>query len=256
MGRLANKVAIITGGAGDIGRTTAAAFLREGAQVMLVGRTRASLEAAVERLGGGPSLAFTVADIASEADTEAFFAATEARFGGVDIVFANAGNEGAIKPLAALTVEEFDTVITTNVRGTWLSIKHAVPCFAKRGGGAIVVNSSVAGITGVPGLAAYGTSKHALMGLVRVGALELAPSNIRINAVAPGPIENSMMRSLETKVAPGHEQAVHDGFAALSAMKRYGTNEEVANMVLFLASDEASYCTGNVFPVEGGFMAA
>jgi NAD(P)-dependent dehydrogenase (short-subunit alcohol dehydrogenase family) len=163
MARLKDKVAIITGGAGDIGKVTAQFFLREGAKVLLVGRTKAKLEAVKASLGAGPDrLETCTADICDEADTQAFVGTCERLFGGVDILFANAGNEGTIKPLTALSVAEFDDVITTNVRGTWLSIKHGALAMAKRGGGSIVVNSSVAGITGVAGLAAYGTSKHAL----------------------------------------------------------------------------------------------
>lgn len=140
--------------------------------------------------------------------------------------------------------------------GTWLAIKHAAPAIIARGGGAIVYTSSVAGSVGVADIGAYAASKHAINGLVHVAALELATSGVRVNAVAPAPIDNAMMASIEAQACPADPSLARAGFSGLIAMGRYGTNEEVANVVAFLASDEARYCTGGIYPVDGGFLAA
>lgn len=256
MGRLEGKVAVITGASGGIGAATARKFLDEGARVMLHGRDQARLDAAAGPLNGGDRVALTVGDPSIEADVIALFAATAATFGGVDIVFANAGSEGAVAPITSISVEDFDAVQIANIRGTWLAMKHAVAPLQARGGGAIIATASVAGVVGVPGLAAYAASKHGINGLVHVAALELAPLGIRVNAVAPGPIDNKMMASVEQQASPGDPSLARAGFTTLIAMGRYGRNEEVANMVAFLASDEASYCAGGIFPVDGAFLAA
>jgi NAD(P)-dependent dehydrogenase (short-subunit alcohol dehydrogenase family) len=256
MGRLIGKVAIITGASGGIGSATAAKMLSEGAQLMLAGRDKSRLEAVVARLGGGAAVDMTIGNPAEEADVEALIAATKSRFGKVDILFANAGAEGTVAPLTSISVEEFDHVQQVNVRGTWLAIKHVAPAMIEVGGGAIICTSSVAGSVGVAGLAAYAASKHAINGLVHVAALELGKLGVRVNSVAPAPIDNAMMDSIEKQASPDDPSLARQGFSALIAMGRYGTNEEVANMVAFLASDEAKYCTGGVYPVDGGFLAA
>ena len=261
MGRLDGKVAIITGASGGIGTATAVKMAREGALLMLAGRDLTRLEAAAAACtaggaGVGDAIALCVGDPAVEEDMVALVAATVARFGGVDILIANAGAEGVIAPLTAISAADFDMVQSANTRGTWLSIKAVVPAMVARGGGAIVCTSSVAGSVGVPGLSAYAASKHAINGLVKVAALELAASGIRINSVAPGPIDNAMMASVEKQASPDDPGLARAGFSGLIAMGRYGRNEEVANMIAFLASDETSYCTGGTYPVDGGFLAA
>ncbi|QMW23526.1 SDR family NAD(P)-dependent oxidoreductase [Sandaracinobacteroides saxicola] len=252
-GRLAGKSAIITGATGGIGSATAETFAREGAKLLLVGRDAGRLEALAARLPG--EHATFVGRVAEEADVEGYVAAARARFGRIDVLFANAGDEGAVKPLSALTVAEWDHVQAVNVRGPWLAIKHAAPLMAEAGGGSIVLTSSVAGLIGFPGLAAYAASKHAMVGLTKVAALEFGPAKVRVNAVCPAPIDNAMMASVERQVAPDSPEAAHAMFATMNALKRYGTNQEVANIVLFLASDEAEFCTGTAYPVDGGFLA-
>lgn len=256
MARLQGKIAIITGASGGIGSATAAKMLAEGAQVMLAGRDADRLSAVIATLDAGDRVATCLGNPAEEADVIALIEATAARFGGVDILFANAGAEGAIAPLTAISVADFDYVQQVNVRGTWLAIKHAAPAMIGRGGGSIVCTSSVAGSVGVAGLSAYAASKHAINGLVHVAALELAKAGVRVNAVAPAPIDNAMMASIEAQASPDDPSLARAGFSGLIAMGRYGTNEEVANLVAFLASDEARYCTGGIYPVDGGFLAA
>jgi NAD(P)-dependent dehydrogenase (short-subunit alcohol dehydrogenase family) len=256
MGRLEGKVAIITGASGGIGSATAAKMLAEGASLMLAGRDKSRLEAVVRQLGGGDRVAVCVGNPAEEADVAALVAATKSQFGKVDILFANAGAEGTVAPITAISVEEFDMIQQVNVRGTWLAIKHAAPAIIESGGGSIICTSSVAGTVGVAGLAAYAASKHAINGLVHVAALEFARSGVRVNSVAPAPIDNAMMASIEKQASPADPSLARQGFSGLIAMGRYGTNEEVANVVTFLASDEAMYCTGGIYPVDGGFLAA
>jgi len=251
---LSGKRAIITGATGGIGTATARAFLAEGASVLLVARTESRLAALAAELAAGDRVAYCAADIADEAATQRYVADAVERFGGIDILFANAGFEGAIQPLLQMPAEDFDAVQRVNVRGTWLALKHCAPQLAA--GASVVVTSSVAGRVGVPGLGAYAASKHALVGLVEVAALELAASGVRVNAIAPAPVDNAMMRSIEEQASPGAPEQAQAGFESLIAMGRYARNEEVAALVLFLASDEASYCTGGVYPVDGGFLAA
>ncbi len=254
--RLAGKVAIITGATGGIGEATAKLFLQEGASVMLVGRSADKLKETHDRLAVDTGLAHFVADAADEEATAAAVAATVAAFGGVDILFANAGTEGKTNPIEATSRADFEEVLRTNVIGVWLAMKYCVEPMKQRGGGSMIAVSSIAGAIGFPGMAPYIASKHAVNGLVKTAALELGASAIRVNAIAPGPIENRMMRSLESQLAPENPEAMHEGVATQIALKRYGTNEEVAHLALFLASDESSYCSGGIHMIDGGYTAA
>lgn len=253
-GILGKKVAIITGAAGGIGRATTERFVREGAFVMMVDRDEDRLREVAGDIGS-PNVALFAADVSDEKQTLAYVAATVGRFGGIDILFANAGIEGLVGPLASYPVAELDRVLAVNVRGTFLGIQAVAPHLITRKRGSIVATSSVAGLVGSPGLCAYVASKHAVIGLMKTAACELAPFGIRVNTVNPGPIDNRMMRSIEEQAAPGHGAEVKSGFNAKVPMGRYGTNEEIAQLVLFLASDASSYCTGGVFVADGGFVA-
>jgi NAD(P)-dependent dehydrogenase (short-subunit alcohol dehydrogenase family) len=253
MGTLTNKIAIVTGATGGIGRAATERFVREGASVMMVDRDEALLAKTAKEIGG--NVAIHAADVSDAKQTEAYVAATITRFGGLDILFANAGIEGRVSPIAAYPIEDFDRVLAVNVRGPFLAIRAATPHLVARKGGSIIITSSIAGLIGSPGLSAYVASKHATIGLMKTAALELAPFGIRVNTVNPGPIENRMMRSIEDQAAPGHGNDVKQGFVGKVPMNRYGTNEEIASVALFLASDASSYCTGNTFVADGGFVA-
>jgi len=254
--RLAGKVAIITGATGGIGAATAKRFLAEGASVMLVGRSTEKLEATRESLAVENGLAEFVADAGDEAATAAAVAATIEAFGGVDILMANAGTEGNFALIENLTLDEFETVLRTNVIGVWLAMKYCVEPMKRRGSGSMIALSSIAGMIGSPTMAPYIASKHAVFGLVKTAALELAVSGIRVNAIGPGPIDNRMMRSLESQFNPADATAAHEFVLSKVPMNRYGTNEEVANLALFLASDESTFCTGGIHMIDGGFIAA
>ncbi|MEO7654525.1 MAG: SDR family NAD(P)-dependent oxidoreductase [Sphingomicrobium sp.] len=254
--RLDGKVAIVTGATGGIGEATAKLFLKLGAKVMLVARSPDKLAATTARLQGLGELDGAIADSTDEAATAAAVAKTVERFGGLDILIANAGTEGVLKPIEALTFDDFNDTLQTNVIGVWLAMKHCVAPLKARGGGSIVALSSIAGQIGFPSMAPYIASKHAVYGLVKTAALELGASNIRVNAVGPGPIDNRMMDSLQNQLAPDDPAALRGGVEATIAMRRYGTNEEVAHLLAFLASDASSYCTGSIHMVDGGYIAA
>lgn len=251
MGKLNGKVAIVTGATGGIGSAAAKLFVAEGAKVLLVDRDIRTLEGFAIELG--PNAGCIAGDVASAEDSHAYVRSAVRTFGGVDVLFANAGIEGPVAPLVDLTPEQFAKVWSVNVRGVFLGIKFAAPEIAARGGGSIVITSSVAALVGSRGLGAYVTSKHALTGLMRTAALELAPQHIRVNTVNPGPIDNRMMRSIAEQAQPADPAAVRQGFESQIALGRYGSNEEIARLALFLAGPDSSYCTGNVFVADGGF---
>lgn len=253
-GRLSGKVAIITGGAGEVGVATARRFLEEGAQVVLSGRTRESLEQAVAGLGSNAA-SFVVADASSEADNKALVDSTLQRHGRLDIFFANAGSEGKMSPIAKYPLDEFRRVLEINVIGPFLGLKYAMPAIASSGGGSVIVCSSIAGLKGDYGMSAYNASKHAVTGLVRAAAKEGAPNKVRVNSVNPGPLDTRMMRSVEQGLGGAKADSVRAGVLATIPLRRYGTADEVANAVVFLASDESSFCTGTILAVEGGISA-
>ncbi len=254
--RLKNKVALITGATGGIGEETARRFLEEGAQVMLAGRSPAKLSETLARLGPSDRLATCVVDSHDEGQNAAAVAQTVAAFGGLDILFANAGQEGKLLPIEQTTLADFDDVLRTNVLGVFLALKHAIPALRARGGGSVIMTASIAGVIGSPAMIPYIASKHAVNGMMKTAALELAPDKIRVNSIAPGPIDNRMIASLEQQLGQGDAAAMRAFIESKTALGRYGTNTEVANLALFLASGESSYCTGSVFMIDGGWTAA
>ena len=253
--RLEGKVALVTGATGGIGEAIAKRFANEGASVMLVGRSPEKLKATRARLEGEGAFAQFAADATDEPATAGSVVATVEAFGGLDILVANAGTEGRVNPIESQSVTDFENVLRTNVVGVWLAMKHSVEPMKKRGGGSMIAMASVAGLLGTPGMSPYVASKHAVYGLVKTAALELGESGIRVNAIGPGPIDNRMMESLADQFAPEDPGTARGGIEGLIALKRYGTNEEVANLALFLASDEASYSSGGMFTVDGAFTA-
>ncbi len=257
MARLEGKVAVITGATGGIGSTAAKIFADEGAKVALVDLNEAALQEVVSSIGED-SASYTVADVTQPDQTKAYVDAAVDRWGGIDVLLANAGIEGTLSPISDYPIDVFDRVMAVNVRGVWLGIKYVVPVMRGRGGGSIVITSSTAGIGGSPEMSAYNTSKHAVIGLMRCAALESAPDGIRVNTVNPAPTETRMMRSIEEmRVAAMDDSRVtvevtKQAVADRIPLERYGDPAEVARLMLFLASDESSYCTGGVYMVDGG----
>ena len=195
-------------------------------------------------------------DVANEASFATCVAATMKAYGKIDIFFNNAGVEGEFAMIPDYPTEIFRKVLSVNVVGVFLGLKLVIPHMVKAGSGSIINSSSVAGLTGSPGLCAYTASKHAVLGLTRTAALECGEKGIRVNCVNPGPIEGRMMASIEDGATPDESTNVHSNFAKSIAMKRYGTPEEVAGVVGFLASTDASYVNGAYYTVDGGLTAA
>ncbi len=255
MGRLQDKVAIITGGAGGIGREVAARFLAEGAAVMLVDVDQAGLDGARAALGGGDRVAVAEADVSNEADVANYVKATLDRFGRIDVFFNNAGIEGKVAPLEQQDIAMFDKVIAINVRGAYLGLKHVLPHMYEAGAGSVINTSSVAGLDGSPGVLPYVTSKHALTGMTKVAAIEAARHGVRVNSVHPSPVNTRMMRSLEAGFAPDDAEGAKAALEKAIPLGRYGEPADIANLVLFLASDESRFITGAQYRIDGGMGA-
>ena len=252
MKKLENKIAIITGGSGSIGKTVAKLFLEEGATVMLVGTSAEKLQKTVQELKS-EHVQYCVADVSKSKEVAYYIAETVKHFGKIDVFFNNAGIEGVVKPIVDYPEAVFDEVIAVNVKGMWLGNQHALP--QMNDGGSIIMTSSVAGIIGFSGLGAYVTSKHAVVGIMKTSAIEAAPRKIRVNSVHPAPVNNQMMRSIEESAAAGHGDKVKKQFEATIPLGRYAEPIEIAKLVLFLASDDSQYITGTTQIIDGGMCA-
>lgn len=254
MKKLEGKVAIITGGTGGIGLATAELFLKEGAKVMIADLYQEEIDKALGSLHH-PNLIGKVADISQEIDNIELVKETVKAFGRLDIYFANAGIEGKVASLEEYPLDLYQKIQDVNVKGPLLGMRSAFPEMRKVGGGSFIITSSVAGMIGTPKMVAYTTSKHATLGLMKTGALEGAPDKIRVNSIHPSPVDNRMMRSLEDGFAPGAGEAVKASFEQRIPLRRYATNEEIANLALFLASEDSSFITGTAMTIDGGMTA-
>jgi len=245
MQKLANKVAVITGATSGMGLDTAKLFLSQGAKVVLTGRSQEKLDALQGQLEGDYHL--VKADAASLSDSKSLIDQTVAKFGKIDILFLNAGIFQAL-PVGQLTEDHFDQIYNINVKGPLFTVNEAVPHLNQ--GGTVIFNTSVSNVKGMPGVSIYGSSKAALRSAVRALAVELAPQNIRVNAVSPGPIETPIWS--KTNLTEEQVGGFAEGVSGQVPLGRFGQSKEVANTVLFMASDDASFITGTEIPVDGG----
>ena len=254
MNRLEGKVAIITGGAGGIGKATAEAFLDEGADVLLFDLNEDDLIKTCKDIGSN-HLSYFVGDVTKYQDNIKAVEIVKDKYGGLDIFLANAGIEGDVKNIEEYDIEKFDQVIAVNIKGPFLGLKASIPAMSLRKGGSFIITSSVTGLMGSPGIAPYGTSKHAVIGLMRSAAKECAEKNIRVNTVNPSPVETRMMRSLEEGLMPGEANEAKNILEANIPLGRYAMPTDVAKLMLFLASEDSSFITGSVYSVDGGSTA-
>ncbi|MDA1089496.1 MAG: SDR family NAD(P)-dependent oxidoreductase [Proteobacteria bacterium] len=253
MALMDGKCCIVTGGAGSLGLASAKVLLAEGAKVMLVDLSQDDLDKAAAELNSSDVLT-AAADVTKAADTQAYINQAVEAWGRLDVLFSNAGHSGTNAPITDYPEDIFDNVIDVNIKGSFLALKYAIPHMTS--GGSIIVTSSIMGVQARPNSVGYITSKHALVGMVRCVAREVAAKNIRVNILAPGPITNEFQTTIEDRMS---KTMGIDATAMLNntviPLGRHGLPEEIAQSVLFLASDQSSFSTGSVFMADGGWNA-
>ncbi len=247
------KVALVTGAGNGIGRATALAFAKGGAKLVAVDRDVAPGEATagIIRQRGGEAM-FIAADVTRSAEVQAYVKGALDAYGRIDCFFNNAGIEGKWAHTAEYDEAMFDQIIAVNVKGVFLGLRHVLPVMIAQKLGAVVNTASVAGLVATPGMPAYVASKHAVIGLTKTAAGEVARQGVRVNCVCPGPVDTRMIHSLEQQIDPAHPEAVARRYQAAMPSGRYTTADEIANTVLFLCSDLASNTTGAQYVVDGG----
>lgn len=250
------KVVIITGAAGGIGKEVVRKLANAQAKVVLVDVNEDAIKAVQKELGLTEANSLVVkADVSNEAEVKNYVDQTISKFGRVDGFVNNAGVEGPAKSIEEITEKDFDFVYGINVKGVLYGLKYVLPVMKEQKSGSIVNTSSVAGLIGSPNMALYNSSKHAVMGLNKVAAAEAAAFNVRVNTVNPGVINTQMMRNIESNVAAGSAEgakAAQTAYNDAVPMKRYGEPQEVANVIAFLLSDEASYVSSSSYTIDGG----
>jgi NAD(P)-dependent dehydrogenase (short-subunit alcohol dehydrogenase family) len=250
MGRLQGKSAIVTGAGSGIGRASALMFAAEGAKVLAVDRRSEGLAGTLETAKAkGVEISTRVADVSDEDDVKGYVAAALQAFGGLDVMFANAGVSGGLVPLFEQSVELWRNILAVNLLGPFLAIKHAAAAMARQGRGSIVLTASVAGLRANAGGHPYSASKAGVISLAQTAANSLAGTNVRVNAICPGLIETAMTKPLFDYA---EARGTKDRIGQLNPMQRAGYPEEIAAAALFLASDESSYANGQAFVIDGG----
>ncbi|WP_203335016.1 SDR family NAD(P)-dependent oxidoreductase [Planococcus beigongshangi] len=252
---MAEKIVLITGGAGGIGMETAKAFLDQGDTVMLVDVNQEALEKTKDALNAGDRVGLVRADVTDEEDVERYVKETVDTYGRIDVFFNNAGINGPFTPIKDLDKKQFELIMGINVTGVFLGLKHVIRQMEKQGFGSIINTASNAAYIGSAGMAGYIASKHAVAGLTKTAALEAAQHGIRVNAVAPAAIDTQMLTAIQSNIAPDDPESAAAAIRQGIPVGRFGTPLEVAQVVLFLASDQASFVTGSIYNVDGGMQA-
>jgi NAD(P)-dependent dehydrogenase (short-subunit alcohol dehydrogenase family) len=254
--RLDGRVAVVTGAAGVIGAATMRLLAERGAKIVAVDRRQQDLQAAIRELPASAQALAVTADVTREDDVAGYVRAAVDQFGAIDVFYNNAGVEGEIAPITRYSLEAFRKVIDVNVIGVFLGLKHVLPVMLKQNRGSIINTASIAGLIGSPDIAAYSASKHAVIGLTKSAALECTATAVRVNCVCPGLIDSRMLSAIiegrNPSTAPVPENKIVDRIPA----RRLGQASEVASIVAFLASDEASYVSGSAYTVDGGRIAS
>jgi NAD(P)-dependent dehydrogenase (short-subunit alcohol dehydrogenase family) len=253
---LEGKAAVVTGAGRGIGRAASLALAEAGARVLLVDRDLPAVEQSAEAIAGagGEARSFA-ADVTRSEDVQAYVAEALEDFGSLDVFFNNAGIEGPVAPVAEYPEDAFDEVIAVNLRGVFLGLRHVLPVMLRQRGGSIVNTGSIASERGLPGTVAYNAAKHAVLGMTRTAAAEVGGTGVRVNAVLPGMVDTRFLRSLLGQMTDADVEASLRTIASVAPERRAARPEEIARVVVFLASDAASFVNGAGWPVDGGALA-
>ena len=254
--RLDGRVAVVTGAAGVIGTATIRLLAERGARIVAVDRTEQDLAAAIKDLPASAQALAVTADVTQEDEVAEYVRAAVDKFGTIDAFYNNAGIEGDIKPIPEYSLESFRRVLDVNVVGVFLGMKHVLPVMLKQNKGSIINTASIAGLMGSPMIAVYSASKHAVIGLTKSAAWECTGTGVRVNCVCPGLIDSRMLSTILQGRNPGNEPPPNEKIVERIPARRLGQASEVASIVAFLASDEASYVSGSAYTVDGGRIAA
>jgi NAD(P)-dependent dehydrogenase (short-subunit alcohol dehydrogenase family) len=254
--RLDGRVAVVTGAAGVIGAATIRLLAERGARIVAVDRKAAELQAAIADLPASAQALAVSADVTQEDEVAEYVRATVAKFGAIDAFYNNAGIEGDVKPITEYSLESFRRVLDVNVVGVFLGMKHVLPVMLKQNKGSIINTASIAGLVGSPLIAVYSASKHAVIGLTKSAAWECTGTGVRVNCVCPGMIDSRMLSTIIQGRNPGNAPTPNEKLVERIPARRLGQASEVASIVAFLASDEASYVSGSHYTVDGGRTAA
>ena len=254
--RLDGKIAVVTGAAGVIGRATTELLAERGARIVAVDRKREDLEDAIKGLPASAEPLAVTADVSDEDEVADYVRAAVDRFGTIDVFYNNAGVEGEVRPITQYPLETFRRVLDVNVVGVFLGMKHVLPVMLKQNKGSIINTASIAGLIGSPQIAVYSASKHAVIGLTRSAAWECTGTGVRVNCVCPGMIDSRMLSAILEGRNTGNTPVPQQKIVERIPARRLGQASEVASIVAFLASDEASYVSGSAYTVDGGRTAA
>jgi NAD(P)-dependent dehydrogenase (short-subunit alcohol dehydrogenase family) len=254
--RLDGRVAVVTGAAGVIGTATMRLFAARGARLVAVDRDERQLQAAISELPAQAEALAVTADVTQEDEVADYVRAAMQKFGAIDVFYNNAGIEGEIAPISRYSLQTFRRVIDVNVAGVFLGLKHVLPVMLKQNRGSIINTASIAGLIGSPEIPAYTASKHAVIGLTKSAAIDCTGTAVRVNCVCPGLIDSRMLSAIIEGRNPGNAPVPNDRIVERIPARRLGLASEVASVVAFLASDDASYVSGSAYTVDGGRTSA